>query len=417
VISSNIASPAPETHRLIARAGHFGIYRGIPLAFFVYLIASHLWTWILCLPAVLGGRGDFRQLYAAGYMVRSGQASQLYNYASQVAVQNAVVSKIDTALPFIRPAYESLLFVPLSLLPYRSAYFAFVLLNLCVLLVCYWQLRPHFGGLGSVYPWLPGAIILGFMPVATALIQGQDSILLLLLLATSFNALQRNKSALAGSLLALGLFKFQVILPIVFLFALWKQWRLIKGFFLSGVILGAISIWVVGLNGIAVYPDSLIHLHYPLEVRLMPNLHGLASLLFGQWLGLGGQTVIFISILLSGAAFYLTWRSKPESSGDQFLVAIVAAVLGGYYLFAHDLTVLLLPIIVVLGRCLQIDVANEKLAWSAALTFLAPHFLFYFCVPQRFCLAALPIAAFLLAMGLSRPVAFPRKPSADMPEA
>jgi Glycosyltransferase family 87 len=402
-VISKIAPPTRETHRLIARAARLATYRGILFAFSAYLIGAHLWTWMLCLPPILGGHADFRQLYAAGYMVRSGHGHQLYDYASQVAVQNAVVSNIHRTLPFIRPAYESLLFVPLSLLPYRSAYFTFVLLSLVGLLACYWEFRPHFGDLGSIYPWLPGAIFLGFMPVTTALIQGQDSILLLLVLGASFNALHRNKSVLAGSLLALGLFKFQIILPIVFLFALWKQWRFVKGFLLSGVVLGAISAWIVGLHGIAVYPDSLIHLNYPLEVRLMPNLHGLASLLFGQWLG--GRTVIFISILLAGAVFYLTWRSKPESSVDKFLVAIVAAVLGGYYLLAHDLTVLLLPIIVMLGRCLQIDAANEKLAWSAVLTFLVPHFLFYFYDGRYFCLAALPIAAFLLSMSSAAPYA------------
>ena len=397
---SNIAS-TPETHRLVARIARLATYREILLAFSAYLIGSHLWTWMLCLPPILGGHADFRQLYAAGYMVRSGHARQIYDYASQVAFQNAAVSNIHRTLPFLRPAYESLLFVPFSLLSYRSAYFTFVLLSLAGLMACYRELRPHFGDLGCIYPWLPGAMFLGFMPVTTALIQGQDSILLLLLLGASFNALHRNKPSLAGFLLAFGLFKFQIILPIVFLFALWKQWRFVKGFLLSGVVLGAISTLIVGMDGIAVYPDSLIHVHYPMEVRLMPNLHGLAALLFGDWFA--GQTVVFISILLTGAVFYLTWRSRPESSADKFLVAIVAAVLGGYYLLAHDLTVLLLPIIVVLGRCLEIDLAKKTAAWIVVVTFLAPHFLFYFCDGRYFCLEALPIAVLLLSMSSAAP--------------
>ena len=72
--------------------------RGLSLGVPAYLIGVHLWTWVFMLPTFLGGRADFRQLYTAGFMVRSGYASQLYDYDSQHRFQNALVSSANIAL-------------------------------------------------------------------------------------------------------------------------------------------------------------------------------------------------------------------------------------------------------------------------------------------------------------------------------
>src|SRR5437870_7943570 len=111
--------------------------KGLVLGLSAYLIGIHLWTWVFTVSIFLGGRSDFRQLYTAGYMVRSGHAHELYDYESQRYFQNKVLSQADMALPFIRPAYEALLFVPFSFLSYRTAYFAFLGLNVILLAVSY----------------------------------------------------------------------------------------------------------------------------------------------------------------------------------------------------------------------------------------------------------------------------------------
>jgi hypothetical protein len=76
-----------------------------------------------------------------------------------------------------------------------------------------------------------------FLPFAVALIQGQDSFFLLTALVCSFVAMERNRDFLSGAILALGLFKFQFVLPIALLFALWKEWRVVAGFGSTAVIL------------------------------------------------------------------------------------------------------------------------------------------------------------------------------------
>src|SRR5260370_30335154 len=102
---------------------------GIP----AYLIGVHLWTWVFTASIFLGGRSDFRQLYAAAYMVRAAHGNQLYDYDAQRYFQDRLVSQAQVALPFVRPAYEAAVLAPLSRLPYRQAYFAFLAINLSIL--------------------------------------------------------------------------------------------------------------------------------------------------------------------------------------------------------------------------------------------------------------------------------------------
>ena len=191
--------------------------RGLSLGVPAYLIGVHLWTWVFMLPTFLGGRADFRQLYTAGFMVRSGYASQLYDYDSQHRFQNALVNPADIALPFNHLSYEALLFAPFSLLPFRAAYFTFLGTNLALLALCYRLLRPGMDTLADIFRWLPAAMFVGFLPVAAALMQGQDSILLLTLLVAATVALQRGANLTAGALVGFGLFKFQIVLPIALL--------------------------------------------------------------------------------------------------------------------------------------------------------------------------------------------------------
>ena len=69
-------------------------------------------------------------------------ASSMTSRAQQ-QFQDALVGNDERALPFIRPAYQALLFVPFSLLPYRSAYLAFLAVNLVLLALAFWLLRPQ----------------------------------------------------------------------------------------------------------------------------------------------------------------------------------------------------------------------------------------------------------------------------------
>ena len=385
--------------------------RGLALGLLAFLIGIHLWTWVFMLPTFVGGRADFRQLYAAGYMVRTGHASELYNYESQLHFQNQVVSHGDVPLPFIRPAYQALLFVPFSWLRYRTAYLVFLAVNVALLGLCFRLLRPSMNRLAEVYWWLPAAMFLGYLPVAAALMQGQDSILLLALVLLAGVSLGRGRELTAGVLVGLGLFKPQLVLPIALLFFIWRRWRFAAGFAISATLTGSLSIWLVGLAQTRTYARSLVTmgaslaprpdlLRYPIPVEAMANLRGLIfGLVGGHFSAFWIQTA---TIVLSGLA--LGWVAasgfKKRGGRDALLLAITTSSVVSYYLLIHDLTILLFPIAVTLNRFVGAEASGDKagrrIARAAALLLAAPVCFSY--IPDHFYVVALPLMVFLFAV-------------------
>src|SRR5712692_626516 len=260
--------------------------KGLALGIPAILLGLQISGWIFFIPVITHGHVDFRQLYTGGYMLRSGHARELYDYDAQRTFEDRLVSPEQIALPVNHLAYEELLFVPLSLLKFRAAYFAFMAVNLALLAVSFRLLRPWMDNLAEVSRWLPAAMFLVFIPVVVALMQGQDSIVLLTLLAAAVVSLDRGREFAAGFFVGLGLFKFQIVIPIALLFLAWRRWRSSAGFALSGAAAGAVSLWLVGLAQAVVYVRSLFSMSVALNSPLdqyrygivpssMPNLRGL----------------------------------------------------------------------------------------------------------------------------------------------
>ncbi len=377
----------------------------LPIIFCMQFLA-----WLTFLPKALRGHADFRQLYVAGYMVRTGHRTQLYDYAAQTYFQNTLVSNDERALPFIRPAYQALMFVPFSLLPYRTAYLGFLLLNLLLLALAFLMLQPRLRGLSRVWPGLPPALFLGFYPVALALMQGQDSILLLALLAAALVSLERNRDLTAGALAGVGLFKFQIVVPIVLLFLLWRRWRFVKGFMFSAILVGLLSFITSGWAETVVFVHSLLsvgaglpavpgEINFPLRINIMANLrgliYGLASLRAPQrWLQV--TTLLLSSIVVISVRA----RGRQQPGGDALVLAITAGVVVSYYLFIHDLSILLIPIVLTLDRFISRNGTGEPFGRAAAaisaLLFVAP--MCIFVIPAHFYLVSVLICAFLFVL-------------------
>ena len=377
----------------------------LPIIFCMQFLA-----WLTFLPKALRGHADFRQLYVAGYMVRTGHRTQLYDYAAQAYFQNTLVSNDERALPFIRPAYQALMFVPFSLLPYRTAYLGFLLLNLLLLALAFLMLQPRLRGLSRVWPGLPPALFLGFYPVALALMQGQDSILLLALLAAALVSLERNRDLTAGALAGVGLFKFQIVVPIVLLFLLWRRWRFVKGFMFSAILVGLLSFITSGWAETVVFVHSLLsvgaglpavpgEINFPLRINIMANLrgliYGLASLRAPQrWLQV---TTLLLSSLV---VISVRARGRQQRGGDALVLAITAGVVVSYYLFIHDLSILLIPIVLTLDRFISRNGTGEPFGRAAAaisaLLFVAP--MCIFVIPAHFYLVSVLICAFLFVL-------------------
>ena len=102
----------------------------------LYLWALLILELIICLgfrSSIRAGAIDFRGYYTAGYMLRTGQASQLYDYPTQQRLQNTLVAPAQFTLLFFAPPFAALLFALFSLAPYLWALLLFGLVNLALL--------------------------------------------------------------------------------------------------------------------------------------------------------------------------------------------------------------------------------------------------------------------------------------------
>ncbi len=382
------------------------------------MIGLQLSAWIgfFLLPSAILGRADFRHLYTAGYMVRSGQASKLYDYETEKALQSRLVSPGTIALPFNHLAYEALLFVPFSLVRYPIAYFMFMGFNVALLGVAFRLMLPALENLRRVWVLLPWGVFFGFFPITIALMLGQDSILLLLLLVLAVLAFNRDREFQAGLLVGLGLFKFQIVLPIALLFLVWRRWRFIAGFAASATGVAIVSVLVVGLAQVRVYLSSLLSMsvglaskadqfRYGISPTSMPNLRGLIFAMAG------GRLPTFWVQAITGAASIavLVWVAAAArerlrgSSTVAFLVAITAACVVSYHMLIRDLTVMLLPLTLILSRFIESeassDVSGRWMVRFAALLLVTPSLVF---LMTSFYVVSLPLLAFLIVLVTSR---------------
>jgi hypothetical protein len=385
------------------------ISMGVPALLFGLLLSGSYYA----LMAVGQGRVDFRQLYAAGYMVRTGHAHELYDYSKQKEFQDRVVTPAEYVLPFIRPAYQSLTFVPLSILPFRYAYIAWTALNIVFLYFSLRLLEPWIAKIRLMWRWLPWTLVAGFLPIGIALMQGQDSIELLLVASAALALLDKRRAFTAGAVFGLGLFKFQIVLPVALLFLAWKRWRFSAGFVSVGFLLGAISFFLTGrqasltylraLFSIGTNPQSASDIVLPIPITLMPNVHGLVS-----GIGAGHMSQLSIAAVTASVSIALLigiWASGLSRKGarnsnpnpQDFAVALTSSALVSYYFFIHDATILFLPLAVILAASVSLTALNRVPAplWLICLLlFVSP--VWFIVSTQTFHLVSLCILGFLV---------------------
>lgn len=306
---------------------------------------------------ILRGYGDFASFYAAGKIVLRGEGARLYDRHLQWQVQQEFAASVAIRkgpLPFIRPPFEALLFVPFASMDYPAAVVVWTFTKLILLIATFflipqenWQ---NWRGLRS--PWVQGILSIGFLPIAFDLVQGQDSIPLLLLLTAAFFFLRKAADLRSGACLALGLFKFHLILPLFLILLVKRRVRVVYGFLCVALVLLFISIGVVGWSGLVHYPKYLWQLNQAPTLLgtnglVMPNIRGLLSPFLGaRRVPLAIQAALLAVFALAIVSMALLWTGRAKSRLDQagFSYCIAVMLLTSYYTTGYDLTLLLLPL-------------------------------------------------------------------------
>jgi len=307
---------------------------------------------------IAAGRNDFPIFYSNAQMVHEGKASSLYDFQVENSFNRRVA---DTPRPPAPPnnhlPYELLLFLPLIHFRFITAYVFWTILNLAMLAVVASLIQKLYGRRSFSLTFL---VILAFCPEWYCLIGGQDSILLLLLFAICFWLWKRGKDGMAGFVLALGLFRPQLVLPFALVALLAGEWRFVRGFIPGAALVVALSAWVVGVNGMADYGRILVSQgtqksatvlahHWNVEPGLMATWRGFLWLCLPRWVPAGAEGFLLLLVTVLG----LVWAAKKmrgaraTASFDMaFAIAVATTLLLSFHSYIHDFSLMILPILI-----------------------------------------------------------------------
>lgn len=306
--------------------------------------------------SVFRGYLDFASFYTAGKILQHGKSASLYDPTFQWQVQQefAASVKIRTGpLPYIRPPFEALLFLPFAYLNYPAAFLVWTCIKIVVLFAIPLLLARE-TPVDSVLlpePWLQGLLSLGFYPIALDLLEGQDSILLLLVLALVFTSLRDGSSFRSGVYLGLGLFKFHLVIPLFLVMLLKRKTRTVLGFLCTACVLLLVSLALVGRSVIVAYPEYIWSLSQTparigINSSVMPNIRGLLT----PFLGVGRVPLLVVGALI-GVSILGTvcaariWTASDDAASNRigFSFSIVVILITSYYTTSYDLALLILP--------------------------------------------------------------------------
>jgi hypothetical protein len=389
-------SLSPDASEAPASDGAGKKYGG--LRFWAIAAFSLLWilNWVSVLPLLTNpnhpGTQDFSIFYTGSRIVMSGLSSHLYDLSVQAHYQTPPYQ--SQPLPFDHPAYELILFMPLALLSFTSAFWSWITLNIVLVALAAKLLSAHLPNFPPPTAlWVFAAATASF-PLIWSLCQGQDSILLLIVFVFVFINLKAKRDLIAGVVLAAGLFKFTLVIPFVFAFLFMRRWRFLAGFLAGSALTVGISVWITGIAGARQYIEllSLLSGHPAvgyINLFLMPNVrgflltmvtgHGMRRQDFEIFAGIMSVLLLIVPLLTSSSAKQL------ERLDFWFALNMTVAVLVSPHLYWHDLTILLLPLLLAANALAKSDLrANMSfaavVAWAVLYATAWPVWPAYFAV-------------------------------------
>jgi Glycosyltransferase family 87 len=356
--------------------------------FCVGMVGLHLAVFWLARRQAAEGLPDFRIFYTSGLMLHRGQGALLYDDGIQLQTQREFAGGTSyrlRLLPYNHPPFEAILYLGLASYPYFRAYELWFLVNLVFLAGFVYLAHLSLPELWSRFPELLFLAPLAFFPVAYALMQGQDSILLMLLYCLAYTALRRGEDLKAGAFLGLGLFKFHLVLPFVFILLLGRRWRALGGVLLSTAFDGVVSLWLVGWNELLFYPRYALKVgrERSAGVIVPENMANLRGLFLGwpwptalePWLKVALVLVCLCLMVWAARSWRAGELAPVEHWNTGFSIAVIATFLVGYHGYNQDMSILLLPALLTLDRVLASAPGQGKwtviflgLMWLSPLT-------------------------------------------------
>jgi len=289
---------------------------------------------------------DYLEFYAAGTTLRLGESAHLYDVDYQSRLQGALIGpQLRHYYGFITPPFLAWLFVPLAGLPYLWSFALWSRLGLLGLWVSLRLLAV--AGARRALLWS-----LTWFPVFATISYGQNSLLSLTLMSLVYRLWHRERPWAAGLVLALLLYKPQLVVGVALLWLLQacvrrRELAALAGLALGGGLLAGLCFWLLPEASRAyvefartVLPDLPDWQEFPLWNLhtvwgfwrlLLPQRHTWADALY--WLFTAAGVLGFVS-------FWRRFRARPALL---FAGAICLTLLITPHAMIYDWTLLLIP--------------------------------------------------------------------------
>jgi Glycosyltransferase family 87 len=316
-----------------------------------------IWLW---LSSYLSDNfhNDFTFYFAAARLGLSHGWSGLYDLKLQQEQLDAIGSRITVAqlARYVSPPPLAWVVVPLTVLPYRVAYWIWSAILVAALALA-WQLAAP-GRRRARVLFLVGAI--GWLPVIYGLQLGQPALLVAASVAACYALLTRNRQIAAGAVLGVLVLKPQLALLIPAALLVTGRWR---AFAASAVVVAALALAsavALGPGGVATY-EALLKFATTVPQNQSQTLAG--------WIqNIPATRAVEAAIALWTLA--LAHRMRGRGPETTLAIALVGGLASSPYVHYDDLTMLgLAALLFMRGPC-----PRGTYAYVAALVIAAEGF-------------------------------------------
>ncbi len=324
--------------------------------------------------------GDFYAFFAASRLWLSGSLDQLYDLQAQYAMQCTLHGGGQAGINvFMSPPIALLLFAPFALGRYVVGHLAWYALGALAIWSTGRRLHRHVLGLGDRPRWHTFALILGWLPTAFWLSFSQASPLILWCWGVAYVAMLRGHDLRAGLALSLLIFKPQLALPMALLLLLGRRWRALAGGILGGALGALVSaalFWTPTLQWWSLRGQWVASLRQPdYPIWGIHSLFGVSNLLLSPSRPLlaDGFTAVTSAITVAALArlwWRAPWAPRTRAWRARVSITLMLGLLLCVHLFAYDLMLWLLPMLIVQGILWAPQASGVAEASEPAL---APH--------------------------------------------
>ncbi len=316
-----------------------------------------------------GAGGDFLSFYAAGHMVRTGSGALLYDARAQEWVQRALYpGTLDHATGYPLPVFTAWLFAPLSTLPFGAAFAVFALLNVSLLAGVAAVLSKHLAGV----PGMPRRVFLATfalsIPVVADVVFGQVDLVVFAGLLLGYLLLRRDREVLAGVALSLALVKPHLLVGVVLMLLVWRQWRTLAALAAVGAPLLVLPALLT--SGNAISSNLALIRHYPganadlsVNAQLMSNWRGFVTSLTGShnvWLWMPGMLAIAAGALAVTVPRWRLAADGTEPADQSYALAVLFPLLVSPHLHTQSLMLIFIPVAIALRGYVRPDVPGSR---------------------------------------------------------